>query len=363
MSVISNGLKVKTKMNHAADDKEQSPATALGHKTVDQLEKMAIEPKPTYYDVWFSYLEQSNAALSAEIDAMLDLQSDITEETLKDIHTRYCAVAQNAKHIQRYTDHVLTETETLKNVAGNIGTSTRELETDLQEATLRAKAQAVAGADTDQIIEGFVEAARNASMRNEKIELDLAQAIEKITSLQQAIAAITADANTDFLTKLNNRRFFDNAVENLVAQCTSNDEPICFIFTDIDHFKNFNDTWGHAVGDQVLKLVAHVLGQNIKGKDLLARYGGEEFVMALPLTNIQGAAELAENLRYNVSQRKIQNRASGEDLGTITMSFGVELHDPSRSIDESLKRADAALYAAKSLGRNRVVTYDQIENM
>ncbi|MEQ8178217.1 MAG: GGDEF domain-containing protein, partial [Amphiplicatus sp.] len=125
-----------------------------------------------------------------------------------------------------------------------------------------------------------------------------------------------------------------------------------------DHFKKFNDTWGHHIGDQVLKFVASVLEKNTKGKDSVARYGGEEFAIALPNTGIDNAEKLAEQIRIEISRRKLVSKTTNEDLGSITMSFGVAEFHPGATVDGLLQDADSALYRAKTAGRNMVVTHE-----
>jgi diguanylate cyclase len=123
---------------------------------------------------------------------------------------------------------------------------------------------------------------------------------------------------------------------------------------DIDHFKSFNDNFGHQVGDQVLRLVARTLTDGIKGRDIAARYGGEEFVILLPETNLAHAMILAESLRKSLAAKEVINRASGEFLGRITMSIGVAQYYSSEDVNELIERVDSALYTAKHNGRNQV---------
>ena len=132
---------------------------------------------------------------------------------------------------------------------------------------------------------------------------------------------------------------------------------------DIDHFKQFNDTWGHQTGDQVLRLVAEVMDANLKGQDLLSRYGGEEFAMILPETKIENAEMLANRIREAVESRRLQKRRTGEDLGVITLSMGIAGHVEQDDPESMVERADECLYAAKRTGRNRVVAEHELENL
>jgi diguanylate cyclase len=124
---------------------------------------------------------------------------------------------------------------------------------------------------------------------------------------------------------------------------------------DVDHFKSFNDRYGHLTGDQVLRLVAIAVKQNVKGRDTAARYGGEEFVIALPNTALQSAITVADHIRRAVMTKELMKRSSGERLGRVTVSIGVAVLRPNDSAQSLIERADNCLYAAKRNGRNRVI--------
>src|SRR5690606_26359339 len=142
-----------------------------------------------------------------------------------------------------------------------------------------------------------------------------------------------------------------------------NNTPLCLMIIDIDHFKSFNDTYGHQTGDQVLRLVAMTLKSNIKGQDLAARYGGEEFVAILPSTDIEGAVIVAENIRRAIQAKQLLKRSTNEKLGRITASFGVAAYQSGDTAGMLIERADRCLYAAKHAGRNRVVSESELEAM
>ena len=126
------------------------------------------------------------------------------------------------------------------------------------------------------------------------------------------------------------------------------------LMVDIDHFKRFNDTHGHLVGDHVLKLVAKVLTEGVKGRDTVARYGGEEFSVILPHTALANALKVAEQLRASVGSRQIINRTRNANYGSVTLSVGAAEYRPGEDLLALMRRADDALYTAKRGGRNRV---------
>jgi diguanylate cyclase len=132
---------------------------------------------------------------------------------------------------------------------------------------------------------------------------------------------------------------------------------------DIDHFKKFNDTYGHLIGDEVLRVVARLLRENVKGRDTPARYGGEEFAVILPQTSLNHAAKLAEQIRNTLASRKVHDKRTDASYGTLTVSIGAAKFQPGEPLDPLVQRADQALYRAKNQGRNRVVTEDELDSV
>jgi len=143
--------------------------------------------------------------------------------------------------------------------------------------------------------------------------------------------------------------------EEWVAEATTKREPLSLLMTDIDHFKTFNDNYGHQTGDQVLRLVAMAVKNNTKGQDIAARYGGEEFAVVLPNTVMRSAATVADHIRRAVMTKQLMKRSTHEQLGRITISIGVATLRDGDTAQSLIGRADACLYAAKRNGRNRVI--------
>ena len=178
---------------------------------------------------------------------------------------------------------------------------------------------------------------------------------QEISQLQQNLEAIRAESLSDPLTGLGNRKYFDRALDAAAQLAVTQNEPLSLLMLDIDHFKSFNDNYGHLTGDQVLRLVGQSLKQIINGRDTIARYGGEEFAVVLPDTDLPKALAVAEQIRRAVVARELKKKSTGEILGRITVSVGVSMLQSGDDMDALIDRADACLYAAKRNGRNRVV--------
>jgi diguanylate cyclase (GGDEF)-like protein len=155
-------------------------------------------------------------------------------------------------------------------------------------------------------------------------------------------------SETDRLTELYNKGKFNEVLQNEIERAKRYKRPLSLIIFDIDHFKKINDTYGHKVGDEVLKELAKLIRKNIRKFDFAARWGGEEFVILAPETDIEGAKNLAEKLRKEVEKHKFLQ------VNKVTISLGVAQYNFEESPEEFVVRADLALYKAKEGGRNRV---------
>ena len=163
---------------------------------------------------------------------------------------------------------------------------------------------------------------------------------------------------TDGLTGIANRRKLDEALENEFLRAKRYGRPLSIAILDADHFKNINDTYGHIVGDFVLKRLASLFGQNIRREELLGRFGGEEFVVVMPEVDAGGAVQLAEKLRKVVETTVFK---SGEAELPVTISVGVASLSDEASVEAFLDSADQALYASKDTGRNKVTLHSDAE--
>jgi len=206
------------------------------------------------------------------------------------------------------------------------------------------------------VISRLVTTAKDIQQTNQKFEAHLKESKHEIDQLQKHLDAVRTEILTDPVTTLSNRKHFDQTIVKAIADAAANGTPLSLVMSDIDHFKSFNDTYGHLTGDQVLRLVALSLKHNVKGQDLAARYGGEEFAIILPNTVLRDATTVADHIRRAVMQRDLMKRSTGENLGHVTISLGVATLRPGDTPQSLIERADNCLYAAKRNGRNRVIS-------
>jgi diguanylate cyclase len=206
------------------------------------------------------------------------------------------------------------------------------------------------------VVLSLIDDNRNIQLKMSELSTKLDDSVAQIDQLRSHLADAKDEALHDPLTGLGNRRFFDLKLNQAFAAARTEASELCLAICDFDRFKTINDKFGHPVGDTVLKLFGEVLSNNVKGKDTVARIGGEEFAIIFPNTKLADAVTVANQIRAQLEAKKWMLGSSGTALGTVTASFGVAGLRTGEGTEELLRRADKALYQAKSDGRNRVAS-------
>jgi|GEM_PF-5051611 len=202
---------------------------------------------------------------------------------------------------------------------------------------------------------GF-DASLPATQRVRTLERQLRASLQQIRRLRADLSRYRYESERDELTGLANRRRFLACLRDAVCGAEHKAESFCLMILDIDHFKHFNDTYGHMMGDAVLRMVASTLSDGVRHGDLVARHGGEEFAIVLPEIPLKDAFATAERLREALGNRTVLDPETAERVASVSCSIGVARHQTSESCEALLRRCDGALYRAKRNGRDRVET-------
>jgi diguanylate cyclase len=339
---------------------EQEFKRALGYanSAIDLLKRATIPPYPQFYELLYTYATGVNPTLNARINAIfregdptVDLAERLYNEFLKakDANERISSVSDRmSKRIEAVHEAIDSAMDTASAYSGTLQSATGDLSEDLDADALKLMARRLL-TETHRMQDA-----------NQELEQKLDASREDIQQLQRDLDDVRREAMLDPLTKIFNRKHFDDGLLHAYADAKGGSGPLSLMLLDIDHFKRFNDTWGHQTGDQVLRLVAMTLKSNIKGKDIAARYGGEEFAAVLPETDLEGAVILADNIRKAIQAKELLKRSTNEKLGRITASFGVAAYHKGDTPSSLIERADRCLYAAKNAGRNRVISENEL---
>jgi diguanylate cyclase len=198
------------------------------------------------------------------------------------------------------------------------------------------------------------------SKQNTSLSQKLAQSSQEMEKLRTSLRQARAEALTDALTGIANRKLFDETLRLRKEEADSEKTDLSLLLCDIDHFKSFNDTWGHQTGDQVIRFVASALTKFALPDHLVARYGGEEFAVIMPRTSLREAGRIADQIRGAIEAKRLVRRSTNETIGAVTISFGAAIYAPGESVGQLITRADECLYMSKRNGRNRVTLETQL---
>ena len=333
---------------------EHERTMAFAEVALCQIRSLRQTAIPRNYEIWNVYATGYNAPLNKIINETLARSGKLTEADLEQIYETYLSHIKTTDRIDKVGARVI----------GEIGDVTVLLTDALgvsasYGASLDGATQKLSGAKTREqvkaVVQSLLKSTHEMRETNKALEERLTLSKNEISNLQQSLEAIRAESLTDPLTGLGNRKYFDRMIEMAVQNAIAAGEPLSLLMFDIDHFKSFNDSYGHLTGDQVLRLVGMSLKQTIKGQDITARYGGEEFAVVLPNTALRQALTVADHIRRAVMAKELKKKSTGEILGRVTISVGVSMLKPGDDTDALIERADACLYAAKRNGRNRVI--------
>lgn len=319
----------------------------------ERIHELGLPPTPDIYELWYVYYCEAHPEVVRAIDILLSNHQDITANRCRELHYRFLSESREGERVREAGDLIH---ETIKGVTGavtNVKSVTSQYNLTLSEA--RQKLNADMSKDAMQrVLKTVMNDTDNMMDQNRKLEEQLLRSSAVMQELRRDLEMVRKEALTDGLTSLSNRKAFDSEIERMSAQARKEGNTFSLLMMDIDHFKSFNDNFGHQVGDQVLRLVALTLTEGVKGRDFPARYGGEEFAILFPDTPLSGALKVADALRKAVAGKEVINRANGEKLGRITLSGGVAEFVNGEPPEDLIARADAALYTAKHNGRNQI---------
>lgn len=328
-------------------------AKLLLEATLDHLNQHQLTPTPDNYRLFFEYAAAGISELNADIDAMTTEKTKITQALAQQLYNTHIA-----NNDQRDLDDTRVGiSDMLSVIVGHLkdwdSSSSHFCET-LDNCIHKLNDQPSL-TEVKDIVLTVTDQAKRIRDINLTIKGSLHNLSDEITALRQDVNRLGSEALIDSLTQISNRRGFDIALKNILERAEQEETDCALIVTDVDHFKNVNDNFGHQVGDKILKFIATTLRKNIRGSDILARYGGEEFVIILPNTSYEGAMQVAENLRTAVSSRQLTTGSNTKTIGRMTISSGVSCYQKGETGEQFFDRTDKCMYEAKSQGRDRVV--------
>lgn len=333
---------------------------ALGHRTVDEIGRHILPVSPQNYEVWLSYLTHASPDLKQAIDKLLALGKPLSPEDMEQLYERFFSTTHLSTQVMETGSRIAHEIADALDALKKAGATTERYGATLSVAADSLQNTAIDGDALKRLINVLASATTEVSKQNSSLSEKLAQSSQEMEKLRTSLRQARAEALTDALTGVANRKLFDETLRLRKAEADSEKADLSLVFCDIDHFKSFNDTWGHQTGDQVIRFVASALAKFALPDHLVARYGGEEFAVIMPRTSLKDAGRIADQIRSAIEAKRLVRRSTNETIGAVTISFGAALYVPGETAGQLISRADECLYLSKRNGRNRVTLETQM---
>ncbi|KUJ71283.1 diguanylate cyclase [Thiomicrospira sp. WB1] len=326
-------------------------AQRIFRQLVDVFDDQEINPTPLNYYIWYQYYKGNHPKFRQEMDAALNDPFGYNDRLGRRLYDEYFAEDEPTNEFDRAFKRLIN----LVIQKMNAWSDKLEQHTEtLNQCTDSLTAENVDAERLRELTQSVLSTASSMKASSEAFQQDMLQSNEEIAHLRQQLIEAKAETMTDELTEIGNRKAFNHTIRDAVEEHSSQPGSLILILTDIDHFKRFNDTFGHLVGDSVLRYFANMMKKTRGDNESISRFGGEEFAILLTNSDLESAQARAETIRKTLQQARLKRKDSSENLGEITASFGVAAYT-GEDIEDWIHRTDDALYQAKKEGRNRVV--------
>jgi diguanylate cyclase len=337
-------------MRSAYDGIDFDYATTTADQANRLMSQHGVPPTPDNFSVWFHYAMGGSLTLKKTIDILIANKRKFDSAVNRELYVTYVNPHSDRSTSEDFPDQLRGVIDSAKDFLTTAISDNRT-----QMATLgEVSSECQAAADPRPIIEKLVKELSKATIRSSALEANFLKTTQDLDQIKDSLRQAEEHSNTDALTGLANRRSLEAFLRSAQIAAMEAGTPLSVLMIDIDHFKQFNDSYGHQVGDQVLRLVGRVLQESVRDCDLAARYGGEELIAVLPGTPLETCAETAERIRRRISEARLTRRTTGEEVSSLTVSIGVAEFRMAESADGMIERCDRALYQAKRSGRNCV---------
>jgi len=338
-------------------DMDVEYATTVADRAIRSMSQQSVPSTPRNFSVWFDYAMGTSPALRKTIDILIGNKRKFDASINHELYVTYVSPKSDVGATGDFPEQLRGVITSAKQfLATAISNNSIQIEA-LGEVSLQCQATS----DPRPIIEKLVAELSKATTRAAALEANFRETSQELDEIRDSLIVAEQRSNTDALTGLANRRSLEEFFRSAQIVAMEKGEPLSILMIDIDHFKKFNDSYGHQVGDQVLRLVAKVLQDNVRDGDLAARYGGEELIAVLPGADLGVCAEVAERIRRRISEARLTRRTTGQEISSVTVSIGVAQFRLAESAEAMIERCDRALYQAKRSGRNQTVTESDMD--
>ncbi|NOX33118.1 MAG: GGDEF domain-containing protein [Deltaproteobacteria bacterium] len=337
---------------------ERTTAGEYLRLALNYIAKYNLPVNPVNYTVWYEYVSGKNIKLKKAVDHLIENAKPFNNNKVERLYQKYVAdgdriiisrlLTKISLMLKEITNHVLDTEGDLAGHGKNLG----DLAVQISEVHDYNEIKV--------IVDRMIIETKELVHSGKRLQTRMKISSEDLKQLQKELEKSQQEAQTDSLTSLINRRGLEKKLELERIRAKQNDSPFSIIMVDIDHFKRVNDTFGHLVGDSLLRSIAQMLKDHLRRNDIAARYGGEEFLILLPETGIEGAKAVGQKIKNALSTKEWKLKETGETMGKVTVSMGIALYKLNEPEQSLIKRSDDALYMAKNNGRNLIITQEDL---
>lgn len=333
-----------------------SQVNVIAAKAITKLQESDLQLTPENFAVYYHYFYGDVGNLKMAMDILFEKSINITQAQCSELFLSYLSLESETEVMTTSTKTVDQEIRQVMETLEKIGGNTQEYKQALD--TFSGSLGDVPNMSVDTIRVAVQRLARETKImadQNQRLHDKLLQSTEQLTEVRYNLDLARTESQSDSLTGIGNRKFFNTELEHKISDAVSMGTPLCLLMVDIDKFRKFNDKYGYLLGDQVLRLVARTMVEGLKGRDVICRYGGEEFTVLLTETNLANAEKVSNQLRTGLGNKQLRRRDSKESFGVVTVSIGVAEYIANETGEHLVARADAAMHKAKAAGRNCVI--------
>lgn len=315
------------------------------------LAKNSIPPSPLNFQLGYDHAAGRSETLREDLNELLAAGKAPSEEILWQLYKKHFIQDDNALDEMReeLRDIIVNIQGEFKRSGVDISGYTKTLNDFATALGSQAPAESMS-AEVRQMIRDT----RSMEQSQHRLESEMSSILTEVESLRKELKQVKKESLIDALTGIFNRKAFDTSFEETIQTALKENGQFYLLLADIDHFKQFNDTFGHLVGDKVLKFVANTLKSCSGKNNLAARFGGEEFAIIVQEKTLIKTEAIAEKIRISISSGELKDKASGKSYGKLTISIGIAQLRMNDKAKDLIKRADKALYLAKERGRDRI---------
>jgi diguanylate cyclase len=337
----------------ANGDPAYSRTVELSQASLEAARKYGNAPTPTVYDVWYNYASGENREMIDRINRLISAGRTIDEYLLGQLHDQYLDKSREHSELSEATAQFDQQVSRIHATIDTHSDACREFSETL-EVTNENLSNVKSAQGIREAVSSLISKSKAMDERTRDIHRMLDESQKEIEYLQRALEASQQRELLDPLTNILNRRGFERELIAELHDCEARATPLSLMIVDIDHFKNINDTYGHLIGDEVLKFVGKLLQSHVRPDDVVARYGGEEFAVVLKNCEVGSAAVRAEKFRRALAATTLKVTRSNSILRQITASIGLSQYRKNDDINDLIERSDREMYRSKAGGRNRV---------